>query len=548
MRIIIGILSTHYAAVLMNEGMGVLISIAVCFLTKNKRHIVYIIIVHIWCVLWRCLSIDPLQMIHATIQPHVRWVYDLVRHSDNSGFTMAMIFGQARECDRSLIQAIQFLGIYHVLVISGLHINYVFNFLRQTCRLPQQVVYGLMLGLLLVSGLNLPSVRAFASLLLQKRLSKRFIKKQLLIWLVVCIIFPNKVLSASLFLSMTASIYLGVVFRQGSQLFWAHVGVQMVLWPILHFFEMNTSSWSWCIAPCLSPFIMIHASVNIVLSNMFAFLKWHAATLYLTALNEKFVVLFCSLDELLPDRGINSWPWQVCVFAALVAWAGIRMKRRWHIVLVGLLLMGWSYEKIDRDESMKCFEVGHGLSCLFWKGSRAILYDTARKKPARLIKQFMRKNHIFLDAIILSHSDLDHAGGIWSFLSRLKLKGQIYGSPITVACRNLSLKRECVKITRIKRGHGECFGGLCFKVLHPDRVYNNENQTSLVVKLIGHKTFLLTGDIDKKILSDTLQSESAYLWRADYWLPPHHERTLFDYDKLGWVKERKIMIGKTYRN
>lgn len=467
---------------------------------------------------------------------------------DPSGLCAAFIFGHTSYLDQSFKQSLQFLGAYHVLVVSGYHMM----MLRRALRFfycPGLLVVIVMMVFYIFSGCGLPCARALVMGVLGKFCKQNHpIARTLTTWSILIIIYPCKVLSASMILSMVAGTFMTLGYhswrgRQSADLF-LDVGVSMALSPILYLYGINQSSWSWVLGPIIYPLVIILA-----LTHCFAVLVDVATSFGLNEiiiqLDHVFYSYIIRLDEIMVDRGVQQWPFVICLFFAFCFFFLMTVPSEKIFIVVVVTLFMWSLSQWDAASAkFQCFEVGHGLSCLWYKGRHAVLYDTARPNQGRKIHRFLQQNHIRLDAIIISHSDMDHSGGLHFVKGDLKTSGRIYGSPITKVYSRKD--KQCEKICHVDAGYKRCHGPLCWHVHHPKRHYRTQNQMSLVVQLMGSKTILLTGDIDEMVLRHCSLDGSIKLWRSDLWLAPHHGRTKLSHNHVKLLGRERIVIGKIY--
>jgi competence protein ComEC len=115
-----------------------------------------------------------------------------------------------------------------------------------------------------------------------------------------------------------------------------------------------------------------------------------------------------------------------------------------------------------------------------------------------------------LDRLVLSHSDLDHSGGMASLLKNFKVN-KFNHSPaepdeILTGILNVARKRH-VKTGPIHSGVEERISGVTVRVLHPpmNAPHNSANENSLVLAF-SFKRFsaLLTGDLERSGEADSL--------------------------------------------
>jgi competence protein ComEC len=176
------------------------------------------------------------------------------------------------------------------------------------------------------------------------------------------------------------------------------------------------------------------------------------------------------------------------------------------------------------------FDVGQGMAVLIETERHRLLYDTGPSYSPesdggnRVILPYLRARGIdTLDAVVVSHSDMDHAGGALSLLDQ-----------ISVGWLSSSLPLEHAIVRKAGSSHRRCvagdhweWDGAKFEMLHPTSAsYDSDkwkpNARSCTLKVtIGGRAMLLPGDIEA-IQEDELVSADAGHLRADILLAPHH--------------------------
>ena len=173
-------------------------------------------------------------------------------------------------------------------------------------------------------------------------------------------------------------------------------------------------------------------------------------------------------------------------------------------------------------------DVGQGLAVVACTEHHTLLFDTGPSfgetdSGSRIILPFLRGEGIRqLDAMIVSHADMDHSGGALSVLAampvRMLLSSLHNHHPIPQAAM---YKEQC------RAGQSWQWDGVYFELLHPlvDNYADSQrkvNANSCVLKITSiHGSVLLPADIERK-------DEQALLARAPDQLPatvliaPHH--------------------------
>lgn len=172
-----------------------------------------------------------------------------------------------------------------------------------------------------------------------------------------------------------------------------------------------------------------------------------------------------------------------------------------------------------------CFEyhvldVGQGLAVVVRTADRALLFDTGpafrsgADTAERVVLPFLEYRGIDrLDVVVVSHADLDHAGGIGSLLSGTVVGRVISGEPLA----GMAYAREpCVD------GDAWRWNEVDFRFLHPrpNTPWRGNNASCVLEISAGDRRMLLTGDIESPVeilLEYRDKLRSAYVLTV-----PHH--------------------------
>lgn len=174
-------------------------------------------------------------------------------------------------------------------------------------------------------------------------------------------------------------------------------------------------------------------------------------------------------------------------------------------------------------------DVGQGMALLVETAQHRLLYDTGPAYSTesdagnRVILPYLRMRGIHhLDVMVISHSDIDHAGGALSVLRDITVD-RIHSSlppahPVVQAAPD---HRRCLA------GQHWRWDGAVFSMLYPvQSIYDSKkwkpNARSCVLKItLGENAILLPGDIEAVQESELVNSDAAAL-RATVLLAPHH--------------------------
>ena len=204
------------------------------------------------------------------------------------------------------------------------------------------------------------------------------------------------------------------------------------------------------------------------------------------------------------------------------------------------------------------FDVGQGMAVLIETAGHRLLYDAGplyspdSNGGNRVIVPYLKARGIGrLDAMVISHSDADHAGGALAVLAAVRVDRLLSSlSPqhplLRAAARAAAL--PCMAGQRWR------WDGVQFEMLHPTAASYDDaglkpNGRSCTLRIsTGGRTLLAAGDIEAAQESQLLGRASAQL-PADVLLAPHHgSGTSSTSGFLGAVKPRLAIFQVGYRN
>ena len=223
----------------------------------------------------------------------------------------------------------------------------------------------------------------------------------------------------------------------------------------------------------------------------------------------------------------------------LAAFPGIRPPRRWGAALMaGWIAVGFGAAGLrSHPHRLDCtfLSVGHGEAIVLeLPTGQTVLYDVGQfSAPVHAWQAtagfLWSRGLTHLDAVVLSHGDVDHYNGLPGLLERFSV-GAVYISPVMWENQNAALhalRRAIdaagVPIREVSAGRRLAAGPDCtMEVLHPPRhgVLGRENANSLVLAVeYRGRRILLTGDLEPPGLTDVLAEPPAH---CDVLLVPHH--------------------------
>lgn len=251
--------------------------------------------------------------------------------------------------------------------------------------------------------------------------------------------------------------------------------------------------------------------------------------------------------------------WSVLLALAGIAWLLAPRGIPWRMSGMALLLPAFALPApapAPGTAWITTLDVGQGLAVLVRTASRSLLYDTG---PAygpdadsgdRVILPVLRAEGVTrLDALIVTHQDLDHLGGAQTILDHMEV-----GALLTSLPRNDALHALAVAPRRCARSDAWEWDGVRFELLHPAQedyaARRRTNDLSCVLRVsVGARAMLLTGDIERAAEAALLERGPAGALRADVLLVPHHgSRTSSSEEFLDVVSPRWAVVAAGYRS
>jgi competence protein ComEC len=240
--------------------------------------------------------------------------------------------------------------------------------------------------------------------------------------------------------------------------------------------------------------------------------------------------------------GPGNW-WLIGFYAALGCWAlvpAIRPSGRWCLAMVaGWVALGLLTSLVPArpGDQLECafLSVGHGTAVVVeLPGGQTLLYDAGRLGSpigaSRAVSGFLWSRSItHLDAIVISHADLDHYNAVPALLEQFSV-GAVYVSPVmfdepsrALAALRAAIDSSGVPLRTVWSGDRlHASGGARIEVLHPPRrgVLGSDNANSIVLAIeYRGRRLLLTGDLESPGLDDVM-AELPY--DCDVVMAPHH--------------------------
>jgi competence protein ComEC len=246
-------------------------------------------------------------------------------------------------------------------------------------------------------------------------------------------------------------------------------------------------------------------------------------------------------------------PWALLLALAGVVWMlaprGVPSRAAGLALLAPALLVA-PPRPAEGEAWITTLDVGQGLAVLVRTSAHALLYDAGPAYGAdadsggRVVLPLLRASGIErLDAMVLSHEDMDHVGGALTILESLRVE-QVASS----LAREHPLHALAPSANACGAGQAWSWDGVRFEMLHPMPGGARRNDRSCVLRVsAGGRAILLAGDIERAAEAQLL-ARGAPL-RSDVLVMPHHgSRTSSSAPFLQAVAPGWAIAAAGYRN
>lgn len=242
----------------------------------------------------------------------------------------------------------------------------------------------------------------------------------------------------------------------------------------------------------------------------------------------------------------------LAAFCALVAGSTLLvMPGIWPVRLAGVLLcLPVLLHRIPGpgvgNFELAILDVGQGLAVVVRTQEHVLLYDagpafpTGRDAGELAVLPYLRSQGVRrLDALLVSHGDLDHRGGVNTVLAAVPVS-RILAGPSVAPLSQVS--------SRCERGQRWTWDGVQFEILHPARRGPASDNDSSCVLLVSSRagTALLAGDVEEAAESALVAGGLAHVTAV---VVPHHgSRTSSTAPFVAASHPSLALVSAGYRN
>lgn len=446
------------------------------------------------------------------IKDDISRLFDDNLNPDSSALMKSMILSINSE--NELINSFRDLGLAHVLAISGIHINILIYFLEKLGRNIKfsrktyaffiviiLVIYGYIIdfpaSLLRALFMYILSLLSIYTYRLNDKINDLFLSMFILL-----IINPFYIYSIGFYLSYSAvfSIYyiaphLKRLLPKIPQSLNVPIALQIGLFPfiIYYFNSINLISIiaNFMIIPIIS-ISLITGFLYVIFRIKFLALLIDGSFQIISRTIEGVVYISGNLEISFKSFDIREiiifYITLIIIFNYKIIIYKLKNKSMYILIVIVLLLS----KLIIPQTIVNFIDVGQGDAAIIRSSGKVVMVDVAgnylnMESSANRLVDYLNKNGIYgIDALFISHDDVDHSGNLQYLLDKLQI-GEIYSNNL-----------EDSNSKKMKNGDMLKISDLDIKVILDGENSNNSNDSSLVLLINAHnKTILFTGDVEE---------------------------------------------------
>jgi competence protein ComEC len=231
----------------------------------------------------------------------------------------------------------------------------------------------------------------------------------------------------------------------------------------------------------------------------------------------------------------------------MAGWLLLPWPRGFRLLSTGLLCVCLLSPPRHSGVSVAVLDVGQGTAVLVRVGSYSLLYDTGPGSSGgydageRIVVPVLKRLGVRqLDALVVSHGDLDHAGGTASVVTAMRPELRLSGEPGRLAVSGFS---PC----DARQWTHENVQFRVFQAPVPVRGEKGNNHSCILYVETPEGRLMLVGDIDQRAEKALVASRQA--WRAELLLAPHHgSGQSSSLAFLNAVRPSLVLVSAGYRN
>ncbi len=518
--------------------------------------------------------------------------------ADSAAMAAALLLGQRSDLDAATNAAFNRTGLTHIISLSGMHVALLAGSLWSVTLLfglPKPLRAAICLALLLAYGLAVPprgpTVRAiflgcffFSAVILNRQ--TRPLNTLALSAMVLLLVRPAELFSPSWQLSFSAVLGILVLYEplyqrlmswsvfkavavlpktaiesrtaqwtlKAVDIFMRMMAVGLAAWLagagflLYHFYALTPLSPLWTVLTAPPVTVLLYAGyLKIVLTPVFPTLGLLCGVVvdWCCRVFTAMTLLFAAVPLSELRTGTVGAGWVAVGYAALAAvrFAPRRIALAALVCLIGLFgLLGWTQGRSGDALAATCLSVGHGqaVHVAFPDGTDWLIDagSISQKDPGgRTVLPYLRyRGTAALDAVILTHGDMDHLNGLPEIVSGLPTRGVYANASVLEKAKTSSSASYLVQRLNAA-GHRLAPVAKIplpkiadVRMLWPDdrtaadTAIDDNNKSQVIWIGFAGRSILLCGDVEQ-YAQDILMQRFADV-TADVIVLPHHGSTV----------------------
>lgn len=472
------------------------------------------------------------------------------KHFDtlSRGYLKALLIGTKNDLDSTLQTSIQQIGIGHLFVISGLHMNVLKMILEKVLSLiklkPKYHFYIITIFFILYFVLTCRMISILRVLLIyifsyiNKKLKLKLSTLDIYMLTIILILSVNPYYLVSYaflltFIISTSLVIINPLIRLkgfiGGLINNIIISINSIIVTIPIIISINPTInllsiiYNLIYIPFVS-YVLLPLSIIVTILPFVSFIYQFIVSIFSSCTIFLSNLKFANLSFNVSSKIIYIFYYLSYIYLIKT----IIQKRTKHIKIVSilflLLIITWNnIIRIDIYDEIYFIDLPEGEATLIKKAFDKcnILIDTGENNGDDL-ELFLKKKGIKrLDYIYITHSDSDHNGKLAMLIEEFKVKNIVINKYDKITKEIIQSTNYKNNIIMVKRGNIINYKDIYVKVLLPDIDTKDSNNNSLVLYIkVFNSTMLLTGDIESSQENKLASLEKKI--KVDFFKVPHH--------------------------
>lgn len=481
-------------------------------------------------------------------------------HFKYSNIIKALVIGTKNDISDELMANIQYVGISHLFVVSGLHVGILTSILEKLLnkfkaskRTSNIIITIFLVIYLIITNFLVSVIRVSLAYVLKKILKDDFtaLDKMSINIILVLTINPFYIFTYSFILTYLISsmiIFISPILsnKKGLHIYIFNmiiisVASIIITLPIIIFINPKINLLSIIYNIIYIPFVSyVLLPISIIVSFMpfLEFVISFIINLFIYSINYLAKISILSLTfPVLSKVGI------IIYYLLLLINIYMIEKKKWFILLTifTFYLIWYNKQYMTLCDKITFLDVSEGdathIQTAFSKYN--IIIDTGIDSDNTIITYLQKKGIRKIDLIIISHGDNDHNGNLSELINEFNVNCVILSIYDQNTYKILE-KNNYQKYRLVKRGDNFNLGDISFKVIWPKYNMNDINNNSIVFLMNYEKyQFLFTGDIEEEAESKIIDLEKKI--KTDILKIAHHASNTSTKEK--WLENVEFEIG-----